>query len=58
MPEGVTVTSTWDMIFFIVALILFIAAAVGLVANRINLMAAGLAFFALPFVIAAVQAHN
>lgn len=51
-------TSTWDMIFFIVAFILFVAAAIGLVANRINLMAAGLAFFALPFVIAAVQAHN
>jgi len=41
----------WNLIFLVVSLILFIAAAIGLNGGRINLVAAGLAFFVGSFLI-------
>jgi hypothetical protein len=40
---------TLRMVFFLVALVLFILAAVGVGLGRVNLIAAGLGFFAFPF---------
>jgi len=46
-------TGTWSFICFLVALILFILAALNVSAQRANLLAAGLAAFTLPFLFAA-----
>lgn len=40
-----------DFLLFLVAFVLFVLAAFGVAAARINLLAAGLAAFALPFLI-------
>ncbi len=47
-------TSTLDLIFFLLAAVLFGIAAFG-VSARINLVAAGLCSFAIPFVLQALQ---
>lgn len=41
------------IIFFLLALICFVLAAVGISTNRINLIAAGLACFTVPFLVQA-----
>lgn len=41
------------VIFFLLAVICFVLAAVGVATNRINLVAAGLACFAVPFLVQA-----
>lgn len=50
-------TTTVDLVCFLVAVILFILAAVNVPSTRVNLMAAGLAFFALPFFLATIAGH-
>lgn len=49
-------TTTIDLIFFLIAAILFGVAAAG-VSARINLVAAGLCSFTIPFVLAAGHLH-
>lgn len=49
-------TSTIDLLFFLLAAILFGIAAFG-VSSRINLLAAGLCSFSIPFVLAAAHLH-
>lgn len=46
-------TGPLAFLFFLVALILFVLAALGVSAARLNLLAAGLAAFTLPFLFAA-----
>jgi hypothetical protein len=47
------VNTTFDFVLFLLAVILFALVAFNVAAARINLLAAGLAAFALPFLIAA-----
>ena len=44
-----TMDPTVQMLFFAVAVVLFICAAVGIAVARVNFIAAGLASFAIPF---------
>lgn len=45
--------TTLDFVLFLLAVILFVLSALNVAATRINLLAAGLVAFALPFLIAA-----
>lgn len=45
--------TTLDFVLFLIACILFALVAFNVASNRINLLAAGLCVFALPFLIAA-----
>jgi hypothetical protein len=46
------VKTTLDFVLFLIAAILFVLAAFGVNSPRVNLLAAGLVAFALPFLIA------
>jgi hypothetical protein len=49
--------TTLDFVLFLIAVILFALAAFNVVSARINLLAAGLVAFALPFLFAAWPGH-
>lgn len=44
-----TLDPTLQAVFFLIAVVLFVLAAFAVAAGRVNLVAAGLAFFAFPF---------